>query len=60
MHVVTWIDKMDPWGNIAPQADWKQRQWSGEYLSQALYRIKKLDWLKSKGKVADIKHIFEE
>ncbi len=60
MHVVTWIDMMDAWGNIAPQSEWKQKQWTGQFLKQALYRIKKLNWLKTKGKVADIKHIFEE
>ena len=35
MHVVTWIDMMDMWGNVAPQSDWKQKQWTGQFLKEA-------------------------
>ena len=60
MHIVTWLNKMDAWGYVAPEAEWTQHSWSGQTLKSALYRIEKLEWLKGKGKITNIKHIFEE
>ena len=63
MHIITWTNKMDSFGHIYDEKEskfWYTQTWRGPYLKAALYRLKKLKWLESKGCITNVKHVFEE
>ena len=63
MHVITWTNKTDAFGHIYDEKDskfWYPQTWRGLQLEEALYRLKRLNELASKGYITNLKHIFEE